>query len=97
MSEWWGQAVEVGLPIEVDLSYHKRALWLLHCVHWAFKLPVGTNELVRMCVKFNIFSFPLIDECGIVAQVSAPLAKATISTYYICTYNTDHTLVSQVD
>lgn len=34
------------------------------------------------------------DECGIVAQVSAPLAQAEISTYYICTYYTDHTLVS---
>lgn len=34
------------------------------------------------------------DECGIVAQVSAPLAQAEISTYYICTYNIDHTLVS---
>ena len=33
------------------------------------------------------------DECGIVAQVSAPLAKAAISTYYICTFDTDHTLV----
>lgn len=28
------------------------------------------------------------------AQVSAPLAKAVISTYYICTFNTDYTLVS---
>ena len=35
------------------------------------------------------------DECGIVAQVSAPLAKAEISTYYICTFYTDHTLVSE--
>ena len=34
------------------------------------------------------------DECGIVAQVSAPLAQADISTYYISTYNTDNTLVS---
>lgn len=33
------------------------------------------------------------DECGIVAQVSAPLAHAEISTYYICTFFTDHTLV----
>ena len=36
----------------------------------------------------------LTDECGIVAQVSAPLAHAEISTYYICTYFTDQTLVS---
>ena len=35
------------------------------------------------------------DECGIVAQVSAPLAQTEISTYYICTFYTDHTLVSE--
>ena len=36
------------------------------------------------------------EECGIVAQVCAPLAQAGISTYYICTFCNDHTLVSQV-
>jgi hypothetical protein len=41
---------------------------------------------------FEFFFLPP-DECGIVAQVSAPLAQAGISTYYICTYHTDHTLV----
>ena len=40
-----------------------------------------------------MFAFPT-DECGIVAQVSAPLAQAEISTYYISTFYTDHTLVS---
>ena len=35
-----------------------------------------------------------VDECGIVAQVSAPLAQAEISTYYISAYYTDYTLVS---
>lgn len=38
-----------------------------------------------------------VDECGIVAQVSAPLALAEISTFYICTFCTDHTLVSCLD
>ena len=33
------------------------------------------------------------EECGIVAQVCAPLAQAGISTYYICTFCNDHTLV----
>ncbi|KAL5477573.1 hypothetical protein EMCRGX_G024386 [Ephydatia muelleri] len=33
------------------------------------------------------------DECGIVAQVSTPLAQAEISTYYISTFYTDHTLL----
>jgi hypothetical protein len=37
------------------------------------------------------------DECGIVAQVSAPLAHAEISTYYICTFYTDHTLLFNVN
>ena len=36
------------------------------------------------------------EECGIVAQVCTPLAQAGISTYYICTFCNDHTLVSQV-
>ncbi|XP_019851162.1 PREDICTED: GATS-like protein 2 isoform X1 [Amphimedon queenslandica] len=35
------------------------------------------------------------DECGIVAQVAAPLAQADISTYYICTFYNDHTLVPE--
>jgi len=38
---------------------------------------------------------PITEECGIVAQVSSPLAQAEISMYYICTYCNDHTLVSQ--
>ncbi|XP_077862751.1 cytosolic arginine sensor for mTORC1 subunit 2-like [Saccoglossus kowalevskii] len=37
------------------------------------------------------------DECGIVAQVSQPLADADISTYYISTFLTDHTLVPEED
>jgi hypothetical protein len=51
----------------------------------------GTWKLLR------IGEGPLgFDECGIVAQVSAPLAHAEISTYYICTYFTDHTLLFNV-
>ena len=46
--------------------------------------------LKHACILTHVV---LIDECGIVAQVSTPLALAEISTYYICTFYTDHTLV----
>jgi len=54
-------------------------------------LSEGSWRLIR------IGDGPLgFEECGIVAQVSAPLAQAEISMYYICTYCNDHTLVSQL-
>lgn len=34
------------------------------------------------------------DECGIVAQISEPLAAADIPAYYISTFKFDHALVS---
>ncbi len=34
------------------------------------------------------------DECGIVAQISEPLATADIPAYYISTFKFDHALVS---
>ncbi|XP_070572785.1 cytosolic arginine sensor for mTORC1 subunit 2-like isoform X1 [Ptychodera flava] len=37
------------------------------------------------------------DECGIAAQISQPLADTDISTYYISTFLTDHTLVPEED
>lgn len=40
-----------------------------------------------------IFIFPP-DECGIVAQISEPLAAADIPAYYISTFKFDHALVS---
>lgn len=36
----------------------------------------------------------LSDECGIVAQISEPLATADIPAYYISTFKFDHALVS---
>lgn len=33
------------------------------------------------------------DECGIVAQISEPLATADIPAYYISTFKFDHALV----
>lgn len=35
------------------------------------------------------------DECGIVAQISQPLADSDISAYYISTFSFDHALVSK--
>lgn len=36
----------------------------------------------------------VLDECGIVAQISEPLAAADIPAYYISTFKFDHALVS---
>ena len=58
---------------------------------WPLDLCCATVVYIDPAI---IISSPA-DECGIVAQVSAPLAKAEISTYYICTFYTDHTLVSE--
>lgn len=38
--------------------------------------------------------FFFVDECGIVAQISQPLAESDISAYYISTFSFDHALVS---
>lgn len=53
------------------------------CEPWLLFLPPYSPSLLIL----------VTDECGIVAQVSTPLAQAEISTYYISTFYTDHTLV----
>ncbi|MGH0178221.1 UNVERIFIED_CONTAM: hypothetical protein FKN15_076590 [Acipenser sinensis] len=51
----------------------------------------SSGELWRMV---RIGGQPLgFDECGIVAQISQPLAEADISAYYISTFSFDHALV----
>uniref|UniRef100_A0A3Q3A523 Cytosolic arginine sensor for mTORC1 subunit 1 n=1 Tax=Kryptolebias marmoratus TaxID=37003 RepID=A0A3Q3A523_KRYMA len=53
----------------------------------------SSGELWRMV---RIGGQPLgFDECGIVAQISQPLADGDISAYYISTFSFDHALVSQ--
>uniref|UniRef100_A0A4W3HE80 Cytosolic arginine sensor for mTORC1 subunit 1 n=1 Tax=Callorhinchus milii TaxID=7868 RepID=A0A4W3HE80_CALMI len=55
-------------------------------------LTSASAELWRMV---RIGGQPLgFDECGIVAQISEPLADADISAYYISTFNFDHALVN---
>lgn len=44
--------------------------------------------LIPWC--FRVFA---ADECGIVAQISEPLATADIPAYYISTFKFDHALV----
>uniref|UniRef100_A0A8C5GNA4 Cytosolic arginine sensor for mTORC1 subunit 1 n=1 Tax=Gouania willdenowi TaxID=441366 RepID=A0A8C5GNA4_GOUWI len=52
----------------------------------------SSGELWRMV---RIGGQPLgFDECGIVAQISQPLADSDISAYYISTFSFDHVLVS---
>ncbi|XP_075389491.1 cytosolic arginine sensor for mTORC1 subunit 1 [Tenrec ecaudatus] len=56
-------------------------------------LTSSSGELWRMV---RIGGQPLgFDECGIVAQIAAPLAAADISAYYISTFNFDHALVPE--
>lgn len=58
-------------------------------------LTSASSELWRMV---RIGGQPLgFDECGIVAQISEPLASADISAYYISTFNFDHALVPEED
>lgn len=53
------------------------------------------GELWRMV---RIGGQPLgFDECGIVAQISQPLADGDISAYYISTFSFDHALVPEED
>lgn len=47
------------------------------------------------CDTFPLYWRPVcLDECGIVAQISQPLADSDISAYYISTFSFDHALVS---
>lgn len=61
------------------------------------------SNLNSLCVLLSVHTwlqlFPLLllvltDECGIVAQISEPLATADIPAYYISTFKFDHALVS---
>ncbi|XP_062874162.1 cytosolic arginine sensor for mTORC1 subunit 1 [Trichomycterus rosablanca] len=55
----------------------------------------SSGELWRMV---RIGGQPLgFDECGIVAQISHPLADCDISAYYISTFSFDHALVPEED
>nr|XP_057926696.1 cytosolic arginine sensor for mTORC1 subunit 1 [Doryrhamphus excisus] len=55
----------------------------------------SSGELWRMV---RIGGQPLgFDECGIVAQISRPLADCDISAYYISTFSFDHALVPEED
>ncbi|XP_055743608.1 cytosolic arginine sensor for mTORC1 subunit 1-like [Salvelinus fontinalis] len=55
----------------------------------------SSRELWRMV---RIGGQPLgFDECGIVAQISQPLADNDISAYYISTFSFDHALVPEED
>lgn len=59
----------------------------------------GPGKHLSLTFNCNVIVFlqtMIADECGIVAQVASPLAQADIYSYYICTFSTDHTLVSEL-
>lgn len=49
-----------------------------------------SREIQESVLLWLLFS---ADECGIVAQISEPLATADIPAYYISTFKFDHALV----
>lgn len=51
-------------------------------------------RLIMIVLLILLLSLCFIDECGIVAQISQPLADSDISAYYISTFSFDHALVS---
>lgn len=64
--------------------------------------PLGFGELPSCCHflcltrgsgALILVSLCSADECGIVAQISEPLATADIPAYYISTFKFDHALV----
>ncbi len=54
----------------------------------------SVNPKQHLKVLVAEFSLSSSDECGIVAQISEPLATADIPAYYISTFKFDHALVS---
>lgn len=50
--------------------------------------------LVSCVIYYLVIVVFLIEECGIVAQISEPLVKHNISEYYLSTYYNDHSLVN---
>ncbi len=60
------------------------------------RLNQKVTSLSLICRYLTLLSvlFFFSDECGIVAQISQPLADSDISAYYISTFSFDHALVS---
>lgn len=59
-------------------------------VLWFLEYPYENKCMTSTSVNHVCFA----DECGIVAQISQPLANSDISAYYISTFSFDHVLVS---
>uniref|UniRef100_A0A8C1PNE6 Cytosolic arginine sensor for mTORC1 subunit 1 n=1 Tax=Cyprinus carpio TaxID=7962 RepID=A0A8C1PNE6_CYPCA len=53
-----------------------------------------TSLPLILTLSHSLCLFFFSDECGIVAQISQPLADSDISAYYISTFSFDHALVS---
>lgn len=58
------------------------------------RLNQKVTSLPLICRNLTFFFSFFLDECGIVAQISQPLADSDISAYYISTFSFDHALVS---
>lgn len=90
--------VHVNQANKVILKYNNVVRSKIRFFFCSLFLPV----LAKFAEIFSTFSpfLPLVyhicfsDECGIVAQISQPLADGNISAYYISTFSFDHALVS---
>ncbi|CAG08156.1 unnamed protein product, partial [Tetraodon nigroviridis] len=90
--ELWRMVRIGGQPLgfgETRLSakcsvFPKKSLYFLLILQHIRLLQVGASL---------ISPFFSLDECGIVAQISQPLAESDISAYYISTFSFDHALV----
>ncbi|RXN07081.1 GATS 3 [Labeo rohita] len=75
----------------------------MECIKFfSFSLIDGYVSLVMDTEAQRQFPADLLftsssDECGIVAQISQPLADSDISAYYISTFSFDHALVPEED
>lgn len=85
--------------VKKNTFYHGDPFWLEFLKTNSFLYVHRTGETQECktgrCPSDNdwVFISPT-DECGIVAQISEPLAAADIPAYYISTFKFDHALVS---
>lgn len=86
--------------VRKNTFYHGHPFWLEFVKTDSFLYVHGAGEIQEFCKTGRcrsdndcIFISPT-DECGIVAQISEPLAAADIPAYYISTFKFDHALVS---
>uniref|UniRef100_A0A8C1PNZ6 Cytosolic arginine sensor for mTORC1 subunit 1 n=1 Tax=Cyprinus carpio TaxID=7962 RepID=A0A8C1PNZ6_CYPCA len=70
------------------------ATTLIDVLFYSNRYETFTSLPLILTLSHSLCLFFFSDECGIVAQISQPLADSDISAYYISTFSFDHALVS---